>query len=500
MRVTTLLPLIAALASGCLTAEKRSDGTVIGPGGAGFLGGDAAADAAAGADSATGSDSATGTDTGPGGADTTTGADIAGGPDSLQDGGPHPADTATPSDTAGATDSAGPVDTAVEPDVPDPGCPDFTIDSFGLAGAPKYLHFGEPATLATALTSDGSPTISVTVSPPAMGQFFTSAGAGGGDFLVDDVDRAFRTTTVTFTLDVTAGDCTAQRTATVKVLGNVWATETSTDVVEVFRSDGSFIGQGIPSTYFSIDSGSGDPWSLLELDAGRIAVGSRHQDGVEVFDPQGNHLYAFDLKDNKGSRLYSIYGAYAMIRHKPDNRIWVGGPDEKILVYEDDGTHVETISLGFQGPQAECLIQLPNLQTVMCDDTTATWGLKVLDTEGAIIGGYGNNTTSLSLAVYRGAASPSGKLVFGGRNTISSAGHLALLEPAGQLYKQSEPIEDWKPQYGITAFGDGFLTTENKPATNDTPLALFDGDLNLLDEAWTDREGTYRGLMVFGGN
>lgn len=472
-----------ALITGCLTAEKKGDGTNIGPGGPSFVEGDGGADATGPGD-VTAPDATAGGDTG-----------AAPGDASLAD--TVEADTATVDTTAGE-DSTPTPDVPVEPDVPDLGCPGIVIDGFGLAGSPKYLRFGEAAQLGVVLTAGDSATVSVTVSPPAMGQFFTPAGEGEGTFVVDQVDRAFRTTTVTFTLTVSDGGCSTQRTATVKVLGNVWVTEITTDVVEVFRSDGTFISQGIPSTYFS-GQADGNPWSLLELDAGRIAVGSRHQPGVEVFDPEGNHLYSFDTKDKTGLGLYSIWGAYTMLRHQPDGRIWVGGPSEKLLVYEDDGTYVETISFGFQGPQAECLIQLPSLQTVLCDDGVMPWGLYALDKKGAILGDYGDNTTSIPLTIYRGAAAPKG-VILGGRHTVSGAGYLVLLEPAGQLSKKSAPIEDWKPQYGVTAFGEGFLVATAKLSSNDVPLAHFDGDLKLVTETWTDRAGTYRGVMVRGGN
>lgn len=485
--------LLAAAHGGCLTAEKTvvagSDG-LAGPGNPGGLNGNDAS----GADAAGGDAGA-----GPG-SDTAAPIDAPQGDTAQGDtGGPGTPDVPSGADTAGPADAGGGTDTAdVAPDVPEPTCDTFGIEAFGLAGAPKWLTFGEQAQLSASVT--GTPTLSVSVSPPAMGSFFTDAGGGAGTFVVDEVDETFRTTEVTFTLTASDGGCELQRTAKVKVLGNVWVTETNNDVVEIFRSDGSYLIQGIPSTRFTKDIGAGNPWSLLELSPDRIAVGSRHQDGVEVFDRHGVWQYAFETKDKDGLRLYSVYGAYAMMRHAPSGKVWVGGPDEKIIVYEDDGAYVKTIYFGFQGPQAECLVPLANGHTVMCDDTTLPWSLVELDEQGAILGGYGNNSGTVKLTIHGGAAAANGQVVFAGTVPVVGASHLALLKQAGQLVKKSPPIEGWKPEYGITALGDGFLVATSKTGSNEQHLAHFDADLNLVTDAWSELSGAYRGVIVLGGN
>lgn len=501
MRYTwALVAVLASATAGCLTAEKTIVAGADGAAGPGNPNGLAGSDAAQGADAPGGGAGDTAVTPIPDGGGT--------GGTGGHDGGPGPSDAgggstdtgsgSTDSGGSGGADASSPQDVA--PDVPAPGCPTFTISSFGLDGGPKWLHFGEQAHLSASVVADGAPTLSVAVSPPFMSAFFTDEGGGAGTFAVDQVDETFRTTEVSFTLTVADGGCQVQKTAKVKVLGNVWVTEINVDVVEIFRSDGSYLGQGIPSTHFKAGSGSGDPWSLLELSTDRIAVGSRHQDGVEVFDRHGVWQYAFDTADKDGARLYSIYGAYAMMRHAPSGKIWVGGPSEKLLVYEEDGSYVKTIHFNFQGPDAECLIPLANGHTVMCTDSTLPWELWELDEAGEIIGGYGDNSGTVKLSIHRGAMAASGQLVFGGSVGAIGSSFLVLLKPAGQLTKQSPPIQGWKPQYGITPLGDGFLVATGQTGSNDMSLARFDANLDLVTDAWTDRTGNYRGIMVLGGN
>ena len=497
--------LAVALLTGCLTAEKQGgENAFMGGDGVGNPGGINDQDTVSGPDGSTpttGKDAKSPSDTtGTPPKDTTTPKDTA---TPVNDTGSGPTDTGKPpADVPGDPDSGNPEDTAKPPEDVQTGCPTFEITSFGLAGNPGWLHFGEAASLETSISSGAgaAPQVTVDVSPASMKPLFTDLGNGEGTFEQTDVDETFATTEVTFTLTVSDGGCSKQRTAKVKLLGNVWATEIGSDVVEVFRSDGTYLIQGIPSTFFSVQMGSGDPWSLLELAPDRIAVGSRHQSGVEVFDLTGEHLYSFDTQDDKGAYLYSVYGAYSMIRHQPDGKIWVGGPSEKILVYTDDGKYQETLHLGTYGPSAEGLVQLDNGKTVLVDDSSMSWDLYVLDDKGELIGGYGDNKNDLDVFIYNGARTNSGGLVFSGRNSPTQSGYLALLKPAGQLSKHSAPIKDFMPEYGIIPFGEGYLVATSKSSTNDRPLAYFDKDLNLVAEEWSNKEATYRGLMILGGN
>ncbi len=412
--------------------------------------------------------------------------------------GPADAGTVQPSDAGsnGTPDGhevdAGPV-----------GCPTFSLVAFGPPPGKQYAVFDEAVPIEAVFDPPGfDGTAQVAIDPPSMNAFFEPDGHGGGVFRQTDVDIAFRTTDVTFTLKATRAGCTIERQATLRVLGNVWVTEAGSNVVEVFRSDGTYLSQGIGNTWLSSPTSGGAPWTLLDLGKERIAVGMRFKAGVEVFSPDGMHLYSFDTEDPNGDFLWSIYGAVALERHQPDGRIWAGGVREKILVFEDTGQYVETIYLGFQGPTAECLIQLDDMTTVLCTDTQSLpWKLLLLDVKGEIIGPWGNNSNQLSVGIYRGSRTPSGQLVFGGQNTgAGHKGRVVLLAPSGKLLANSPPLDEFTPEYGVVPFGKGYLAAVSQVGEPQQHLVLFGPDLQVVDPQWSEMKGRWRGIMVYGGD
>lgn len=378
---------------------------------------------------------------------------------------------------------------------PGPGCTGFKVLSFGAVGGKKWAVFDEQVDIAASVESTGAaPTVQVEFQPAALSAFWHYNGNGNGWFRQTTVDEKFATTQVTVTLKVTDGQCSDAVTWSFKVLGSVWAAEYSGDVVQVFRSDGEFLVQGIPSTFLN------DPWSLLQFAPDRIGVGNRHKDGVEVYDLDGTHVSAFDTIDDKGSTLYSIYGAYSMMRHQPDGRIWVAGPRGKLLIYEEDGTFLEYVYLNPWPAgelQGEDLLQLPDQTTVIVGDKSLSWDMHVLDADGEPIGEWGDNSEELQLRVYRIAPTVDGKVAVSGKVGLAiNKAVLAILKPGGQMIKQSDPNPDFLQSYDILPFGTGYLVS-----TDQQSIVHYSADLNVVNASWTgSKEGDYRGLMVLGGN
>ncbi len=411
---------------------------------------------------------------------------------------PNPDGAPTDTHPADVDPTDAPAD--VLPEEVTPVCPGLGIDSFAEIHGKRYLVFGETATLHGEVHSAGpDPMVNIEVLPPSMAAFYDKTGPATGEFTVVDVPVEFATTEVTITLTVSNSSCFVQRAVKLKVLGNVWVAETSADVVQVFRSDGAFLLQGIGSTFLE------DPWELLQLAPDRIGVGNRHKGGVEIYDLDGVHVGAFQTEDADGAFLYSIYGAYAMFTHRPDGHVWVGGVRGKILDYLVDGTYKKTIwvndyQTGDLDPKD--LLQLPDDTVLALQDTTLDWGFYLFDKAGKYIGDWGDNDNELELEVNRMALTPDNRVVVGGEvGYPANKGYLALLKVGGQMIKKSAPIAEFLPSYALVAFGDGFLTVGEVGGTNDTPIALFDKDLNLVNAAWNgEKTGSYRGLLVLGGN
>ena len=198
------------------------------------------------------------------GDDTVTPWDVSGDPG-------HTPDQVTPADGV-APDQAPPDDVQpadLPPEEVEPAC-DFQVSSFVVQDGRTHLRVGEMAHIEARTSAEGIPITFVADGVPD-GANFVDHGDGTCDLEVKDQTMKSRTTAVTITLHATHLGCEVVKSVSIKVVGTVWATEIDHGVVQVFRSDGKFLGQGVPSGKTS------DPWSLLELGPERILVGSRHR-------------------------------------------------------------------------------------------------------------------------------------------------------------------------------------------------------------------------------
>jgi hypothetical protein len=393
------------------------------------------------------------------------------------------------------------------PDLPaeevEPDC-GFAITSFTVQDGRTHLRMGELAHFETVVDAQGAQ-VTVTYTAEGLPSWvaFEDHGDGTADMEALSQTVKSRTTPVTVRMRASHLDCAIERTITVKVLGTVWATEYGANVVQVFRSDGTFIGQGIPSGLTS------DPWCLLELGPDRILVGSRHKIGAEVYDLDGNHLYSFDTVDQGGGGLFGGSGAYTAIRHRPDGDVWIGGPYGMILVFEDDGAgkkgrYKKTLEFDyyrFGNIQPESLIQLGNDKTAMVYQYSIPWSMVLMDTKGDVENAkFADNSNELKLVLEQGAVAGDG-FVVGGR--VQQSGFLAVVRQNGIMDRHSGPIADFVPEYGVVAFGQGFLAaTSQLPSTVHDSIVYFGADLvPVVDPPFSgDKTGGYRGLMVLGGN
>jgi len=370
-------------------------------------------------------------------------------------------------------------------------CPGFEIRSYGTTNGARYARFGETLEVVPDLAVTGAaPELRLEVTPAHMARFVTDLGGGRATFNLSEVDLYFATTTVSLRLVATGGGCSAERTAALKALGNLWVTVRNPPVVQVFRSDGAFIVQGISSTYLN------DPVSLLQLAPGKIAVGNRQkaQAIIEVFDLDGRRLYSFQDETEDGHHIYSSYGAETMLRHQPDGLIWVGGPRGYQLTFDEAGTFKEKLHLDDYTLQARSLVQIAGRGVVLVPQHSIAWYLYLLDEKGEEIGRFAQNTEELNLTVHRGALAPGNHLVVAG--VVNHRGTLALLRPDGQMERQGTPTEELLPRWGLISYGHGFLAT-----TEQDSIAYYDADLNLVSESFTgEKKARYAGLMVLGGN
>lgn len=403
----------------------------------------------------------------------------------------------TGEDTGAGTPSDPGDDPGEDPGVSDPGpadsgpkCPTFRIVQFGPQDGVRYARHGEVAALtATVEAPGGTPVLEVSADPQLPGAGFQGDGQGGGTWSFDGSALTFRTTPVTFTLTVSDGGCQDSRTAVVKALGNVWVADHATSTVQVFRSDGTWIGQGIANTYLS------QPHSLLELPGGRIAVGARLKKGAEVFNLDGDHLYSFVTANELGENQYSVYGANTMILHQPEGNVWVGGVRERILVHGQDGQWLKSIDLGFQGPEIQSMVQLADGNVVYATDTSLDWYLVLIDGQAKEIGRWGNNKSTMDFVVDSIALAPDNRVLAIGAADWDGKGFVARLKANGNLEKHSPPL-DFHPESGVAALGDLVLSSKN----DQKQIALYDRDLNLVTATWTgSQESDWKGILVLGG-
>ena len=417
------------------------------------------------------------------------------------DGGSGPADATSDAIGDATSDAIGDATPDTGPDVsPPPVEPQVVV-----VDGDHHARVGEPLEIATSVelhgedVAPGDVVVTMEVEPAEMAAHFDDHGDGTGTFQVDDVGVDFATTEVTVTVTATAKGKTYTDTVTFRVLGNLWVANRDASVVDVYRSDGQFLVQGIPSTYLS------KPTSLLQLGPDRIAVGNRYNSGtknsVEVFDLDGERLTSFDDKDDKERGLWSIYGGYAMMRHQPSGNIWVGGPTAGMLVFDDRGHFLDEVLLPYfySNWNVGLLLQKSNGEIVVDDDDSGSqWDLLLLDSAGDELGDFGKNP-DLPLVVEVGAYLPdTGRFVFGGKSYYGSvSGYLALTKGAGQLLAHTAAMEGIIPRHGLIAFDDGFLV-----AVADGRVMRFGGDLELLDEDYLGLgdEASGGAMMILGGN
>ena len=434
-----------------------------------------------------------------------------------------PGDSAQPADTSGdpgtpdeviiptdgaVSDQAQPDDVVpidIAPEEVEPDC-GFQITSFAVQDDRTHLRVGETAHVTATTNPATSVTLSFTADGVPDGAVFSDDGNGTCHLVVNDQTIKSRTAAVTITLHAKRLDCEDVRSVSVKVVGTVWATEIDRDVVQVFRSDGKFLAQGIPS------GKTDDPWSLLELGPGRILVGSRHQVEAEVYDLDQDYLYPFDTKDGDGNDLYSsIYGAFTAIRHQPDGLVWVGGPPDRIIAYADDGVadkgrYKATLYLDtgdLNSTTRESLVQFGNGKTAVVNAMSAPWSMFLLAANGDLDqASYGDNSDELKLIVRQAALAGAGDMLAVG-GYIQQSGYVAILNQGGTKVKASAPFPDFIPQFGIVAFGEGFLAaTDYENGKIVDSLVYLDSDLVPQEDPVFSgtKTGAYRGLMVLGGN
>jgi len=373
------------------------------------------------------------------------------------------------------------------PELPPP-CPTFSIASFAVDGGVRWARVGEEVKVSAVIASAGEqPSVSVTAAPGVDGSQFEDLGGGKARLVLTDPPLRHRTTEVTFTLTVSSGGCERTRTAAVRLLGNVWVADYSEGVVQVFRSDGTYLAQGVPSGYLS------QPWSLMELPGDRIVIGNRNKKAAEVYDLDGNHLFPFVTEDAMGQNVYSVYGAYTMLIHAPDGRVWVGGPREKVIVHDTDGKYLKTLELGFQSPSVESMIQLADGNVVYASGSSIDWYLILIDDKAEEIGRWGKNP-QFPLQVEALAHAPDGKVLVTGQPSWDGKGFVALLKQSGSLIAHSDPLP-FRPERGLAALGDRVLAYKGDQAG----IALLGADLKVEAETWNGLEGNWSAILVLGG-
>jgi hypothetical protein len=378
------------------------------------------------------------------------------------------------------------------------GCPSFKLRSFAVAGGRSYVRFGEALTVSAEI--EGTPdSVFVTVEPQSMAPFLKDLGRGTAELKVTEGGVSFATTPLTFTVHASSGDCSIEKETetSVKVLGNLWVTNTEHDVVQCFRSNGSFVMQALGSTYLSA------PYSILGLDEDRILVGNHRMKRslVEVFDKSGAHQYAFEIEEQDGSAIFGEFGADTIMLHPTTGEIWVGGPQGYLVAYSDDGTFLRKLDMGEATLLPRFLLPLPDGTAVLVPESvTTTWDLHLLDTDASLIGSFGNNSAELEIEIYAGAVADEEHLVFSGSDD-SGAGYVALLRNTGQMVKRSQPAPGNAGRFGVVPFGDGFLVISGAEEGGDRQITYYDSELNLVTESFTgEKRGHYRGMMILGGN
>jgi hypothetical protein len=393
--------------------------------------------------------------------------------------------------------------TDVPADVPaDPGpsCPAVT----SFAASETHVAVGQPVTLSWTLTT-GTQAPTVTVEPDAFqGYLVTGPGKAATFTFPDTVDRAFRTTPVTFRLAGLGCDA-APPAVTVKVLGSVWMARYD-DKVHVYSSAGRDLDTPLSSMHLRT------PWALLELPGGRVLVGNRYPDlsaakpPVAVFGTDGTYLYAFPEKDKSGGPIWQNTGGHAFYRDAANGDVWVGGITGRVLGFHDEGTSATYkgfIALDIPNRSAEAMIPLSGGRIAIVyggSGSPGVWAVQIVDSELKVLESFDNLSTDLPLGVTCGAAAGGNAVVLGG--LYGTDGYLAEVRADRTLLRKGGPFADVVPRHSMVPFGAGWLAIVTDAADlYDQAVHRVHPDLTLDPTPFAPPgHNTWRGLMVLGGN
>jgi hypothetical protein len=408
-----------------------------------------------------------------------------------------------PKDQNGKDNSADiSTDTAKDTGKDDAGqaCSKFSIKKFYEKNGKSDAVYGEKVEFASEVENkDGSLTYEIQVQQNEMNEFLNDNGNGTGTFIYQTASKlpfGFKSVDMTFTLTVSDGNCSDKKELKIILLGNVWITNVKNDVVDVFRSDGGFLGTVISNIYLN----SKDPWSLLQIDGDRMAVGERYG-SADLYYLDGTHIAEFDGKDKQGAYLWGAGGAYSMMVHSKTSEVWVGGPSGIFLIFDKDGKYLKKLNLDYYSDQVESIGQFKDGSIVVNDESSLAWDFSLYDQYGQFIGSWGKNS-EIELMIYRFTINSEGNLVANARNN-NSVGYIAELNPNGQIVKYSQalkttnPPKDITPEYGITEFGSHYLAVAKDKEYNELVLQMSKTDFSIEKESFTgETTGDYRGIVL----
>lgn len=396
-------------------------------------------------------------------------------------------------------DPGGPEDPG--PHDPGPACP-FTV-SVTVDDGVSHIPVGGKARISwTAAGAGSGVTAQYALEIPVDGASLESDGTNAIvlGFDAAKADHTFHTTRIGVRVNVTDSGCTASKTAYVSVLGSVWATIYGKNVVKVMKSDKTpLTGAGIGSAHLL------DPWCVAELPGNRLAVGNRHPTSpkmpVEMFDLEGNHLGSFESTDAGGTWMYGAGGGYAILYHPQTQKVWVGGANGAILLYDDQGHFQGNTPLSSTAWAAEAFGLLQDGTVVVAYGTASgpagNWAVGVHRADGTYDHDLGVGE-SMGVKIEGLDVGPTGLIGLGGVTDIGN-GVFTLVKPSGLVAAMSSPTSAAIPKYGVAAFGRDFLVaTEGQYITKYKVGA--DGKPS-TDTTWFNSEqAEWRGILVLGGN
>ncbi|MBM4395262.1 MAG: hypothetical protein FJ087_06185 [Deltaproteobacteria bacterium] len=392
-----------------------------------------------------------------------------------------------------STDPATPPD----PGADVPACGESPFVSFSVE---PWLRVGEKATFTWTLRPMAHAEAPVVARPAGFGAIAVKEDSV--EFTAPaDVPPDFGTTAITVTVTAKLGGCTDKRSATTKVLGNVWAAHDGHNAVELFRNDGKPFAGAKLTGHIDI------PACVEDLGDGRIAVCNHTANWgpgfdfhpVEVFGTDGAHRFNFPIEDEVGNNLWKNAGAESLLV-RPEGRVWVGDSGQRILVFSDGGggfLYDWEFALG-QNQSAKDLVALPDGNVLVVFGNAV---MHVVDADGNLVKDL-TKPADLAPALVATHDPIAGGLVVGG--LIGDDGFVGLVPLSGGFgAKKVGPLADgWYPKHAIVPFGEGFLAILTNEGDIRQKAVLLGPDLvpvpgaPFLPEDFT----TWRALMVLGGN